>query len=55
MFSMGPAKSQWILCHGWSVFGHGLHVVVGDFAASAHPLQDSIMSDMSLSMFGQYT
>ena len=37
------------------MFGHGLHVVVGDFAASAHPFQDSTMSSMSLSMFGQYT
>ena len=38
-----------------SVFGHGLHVVVGDFAVSAHPLQNYIMSAMSLSMFDQYT
>ena len=54
MLSMGPAKSTWFLCHGWSAFGYGLHAVV-DFAASAHPLQDSLMSVMSLSMFGQYT
>ena len=39
MLSTGTAKSTWILCHGWSVFGHGLHVVVGDFAASVHPLK----------------
>ena len=48
-----PEKSTWILCHGWTVFGHGLHVFADALAASAHPLHESTMSAMSLSMFGQ--